>query len=165
LHARRLECRHNQSRAEQPERLWRCWRHGEIEPGAHVVSREALTNKSRRRLEAVIAQPILGGYTIDMHESDFSEATGSECSGDLQPYGIRLPARERDQPFRCYRQRGTRTVRVHAQKERKPGSANAGHPDRHGKPRAELTGAAGSHTSSTRRVRHCWLADIGLAPA
>jgi hypothetical protein len=30
---------------------------------------------------------------------------------------------------------------------------------------AELTGAAGSHTSSTRRVCHCWLADIDLAPA
>src|SRR5262249_49070825 len=30
---------------------------------------------------------------------------------------------------------------------------------------AELTGAAGSHTSSTRRVRYCWLADIDPAPA
>ena len=31
---------------------------------------------------------------------------------------------------------------------------NAGHPDRYEKPRAELTAAAGSHTSSTRRVRY-----------
>jgi hypothetical protein len=31
--------------------------------------------------------------------------------------------------------------------------------------RAELTGAAGSHTSSTPRIRHYWLADIDLAPA
>src|SRR6266566_8613577 len=38
-------------------------------------------------------------------------------------------------------------------------------PDRHEKPRAELTGAAGSHTSSTRRVRHYWLADIDPPPA
>jgi hypothetical protein len=37
LRVKRLECRHNQSRPEQLERLWRCWRHGEIEPGAHVV--------------------------------------------------------------------------------------------------------------------------------
>jgi hypothetical protein len=47
----------------------------------------------------------------------------------------------------------------------KPEKANAGHPDRHEKPRAELTGAAGSHTSSTRRVRQCWLADIDFAAA
>jgi len=40
-------------------------------------------------------------------------------------------------------------------------NANAGHE----KPRAKLTGAAGSYTSSTRRIRHCWLADIGLAAA
>jgi hypothetical protein len=37
--------------------------------------------------------------------------------------------------------------------------ANAGHK----KPRAKLTGAAGNHTSTTRRVRHCWLADIDIA--
>src|SRR5262249_59227849 len=46
--------------------------------------------------------------------------------------------------FRCYRQRGMRTVRVLRNKEseeRKSGNANAGHPDRHEKPRAELTGA------------------------
>src|SRR5947208_12441999 len=49
--------------------------------------------------------------------------------------------------------------------ERKPGNATAGHSGRHGKARAKLTGAAGSYTSSTRRVRHCWLADIDLAPA
>src|SRR6266487_6819583 len=45
------------------------------------------------------------------------------------------------------------------------GNANAERPDRHEKPRAELTGAAGSHTSSTRRVRHYWLADIDPPPA
>src|ERR1700758_1258945 len=45
------------------------------------------------------------------------------------------------------------------------GNANAERPDRHEKPRAEPTGAAGSHTSSTRRIRHYWLADIDLAPA
>src|SRR5258707_2399700 len=70
--------------------------------------------------------------------------------------------------LRCYRQRGTRTVRPLRNKksqERKPGKANAGRPDRHEKARAELTGAAGSHTSSAPRVRHCWLADIDLAPA
>src|SRR5215467_2292658 len=42
------------------------------------------------------------------------------------------------------------------------GNANAGHPNGHEKPRAKLTGAAGSHTSSTRRVRHCWVAEIDL---
>ena len=70
--------------------------------------------------------------------------------------------------LRCYRQRGTRTVRLLRNKksqERKPGNANAGHPDRHEKARAELTGAAGSYTSSAPRVRHCWLANIDLAPA
>src|SRR5258708_16678280 len=70
--------------------------------------------------------------------------------------------------LRCYRQRGTRTVRLLRNKksrERKPENANAGHPDRHEKARSELTGAAGSHTSSAPRVRHCWLADIDLAPA
>jgi hypothetical protein len=68
--------------------------------------------------------------------------------------------------LRCYRQRGTRTVRLLRNKksqERKPGNANAGHPDRHEKARSELTGTAGSHTSSAPRVRHCWLADIDLA--
>src|SRR6266403_3687733 len=49
--------------------------------------------------------------------------------------------------------------------ERKPGNANAGHSGRHEKTRAEITSAAGSHTSSTCGVRHCWLADIDLAPA
>src|SRR5262249_38888110 len=29
---------------------------------------------------------------------------------------------------------------------------------------AQLTGAGGSHTSSTFGVRHCWLANIDLAP-
>src|SRR5947207_12669029 len=56
--------------------------------------------------------------------------------------------------LRCYR-RGTRTVRLLRNKksqERKPGNANAGHPDRHEKARSELTGAAGSHTSSAPRV-------------
>jgi|SRR5215471_6990393 len=43
------------------------------------------------------------------------------------------------------------------------GNANAGHPNGHEEPRAELTGAVGSHTSSTRRVRHCWVAEIDLA--
>src|SRR5262249_44811040 len=46
---------------------------------------------------------------------------------------------------------------------RKPGT-NAGHPGRHEKARAELTGAGGSHTSSTFGVRHCCLANIDLAP-
>src|SRR5438128_2948058 len=45
---------------------------------------------------------------------------------------------------RCYRQRGRRTGRVHAQEKisrRKPGNANAGRPGRHEKAHAELTGA------------------------
>src|SRR6266498_4493807 len=58
--------------------------------------------------------------------------------------------------------RGSRKVCVHGQK---PGNADPGHSGRHEKPRAELTGAAGSHTSSTGRVRHCWLADVDFAPA
>jgi hypothetical protein len=45
------------------------------------------------------------------------------------------------------------------------GNANAERPDRHEKPRAELTGAAGSHTSSTRRVRHYWLRPIASPPS
>jgi hypothetical protein len=46
-----------------------------------------------------------------------------------------------------------------------PGNANARHSGPHAKARAELTGAAGNHTSSTRRVRRCRLADIDLPPA
>src|SRR5262249_29515726 len=71
--------------------------------------------------------------------------------------------------FRCYRQRGTRTgggaMRKQKFRKRKLGNANAGGPDRHEKARAVLTGAGRSHTSRTRRVRHCWLADIDVAPA
>src|SRR6266700_1273751 len=69
---------------------------------------------------------------------------------------------------RCYRQRGRRTGRVHAQEKisrRKPANANAGRPGRHEKAHAELTGAGGNHSPSTCRVRHCWLADVDLAPA
>ena len=57
---------------------------------------------------------------------------------------------------------GSRKVCVHGQK---PGHADPGHSGRHEKPPAELTGAAGSHTSSTGRARHCWLADVDFAPA
>ena len=45
--------------------------------------------------------------------------------------------------------------------QNKNNDANAGHK----KPRTKLTGAAGNHTPSTRRVCHCLLADIGLAAA
>src|SRR6516162_11683062 len=71
-------------------------------------------------------------------------------------------ARERDQTFRCCRLDAAReAVRVRA----KARTANAGNSGRHGKARADLTGAAGGHTSSTRRVCQCWPADIDLAPA
>src|SRR5262245_64909011 len=62
--------------------------------------------------------------------------------------------RERDQLLDVYQQRCTRIVRVHA--------STFG---RHEKARAKLTGAAGTHISSTRRVRHCGLADIDIAAA
>src|SRR5215510_7734837 len=49
--------------------------------------------------------------------------------------------------------------------ESKPRNPNAGHSGQHEKARAELTGAAGSYTSSARRVRHYRLAHMDLAPA
>jgi hypothetical protein len=53
-------------------------------------------------------------------------------------------------------------MRKKKSQERKPGNADAGRPDRHETAHAELTGAGGSHSSSTCRVRHCWLADSTL---
>src|SRR6266851_7178308 len=79
---------------------------------------------------------------------------------------------ELDQALDNYRQRGMRTgppprARKHtAGKEaRKLGNANAAGADRYETAHAKLTGAGGSHSSSIRRVRHCWLADVDLAPA
>src|SRR6516164_7659587 len=71
-------------------------------------------------------------------------------------------ATERHRTFRCYRQDAAReAVRVRA----KARTANAGNSGGHERARAQLTGAAGGHTSSTRRVCYCWPADIDLAPA
>jgi hypothetical protein len=61
--------------------------------------------------------------------------------------------------FDCWRGTGS-TLRCYLQ-HRENNDANAGHE----KPRAKLTGAAGTHISSTRRVRHYWLANIDIAAA
>src|SRR5438874_11864467 len=85
--------------------------------------------------------------------------------GHLQPCGIRLLARERDQPLDVIdsaAREQSAAMRKKKSQERKPGNANAGRPDRHETAHAELTGAGGSHSSSTCRVRHCWLADVAL---
>src|SRR5262245_19659565 len=81
---------------------------------------------------------------------------------------IQLLARERDQPLDVIGSAaGAWSASMRNKKilGKEPRNPNAGHSDRHERARAELTGAAGSYTSSTRRVRHCWLADIDLAPA
>src|SRR5438552_2242394 len=68
---------------------------------------------------------------------------------------------ERDQPLDVIdsaAREQSASMRKKKSQERKPGNANAGPPDRHETAHAELTGAGGSHSSSTCRVRHCWLA-------
>src|SRR5262249_17365102 len=60
------------------------------------------------------------------------------------------------------RWRGTAsTLRCYLCAQHENNDANAGQK----KPRAKLTGVAGTHISSTRRERHSWLADIDIAAA
>src|SRR5438477_7304202 len=78
---------------------------------------------------------------------EFPERT----TGNPEPCRIRLLAREWDKPFEVMRARHENSPRPCAinSRERKPGNANAGNSGRQEKARAELTGAGGSHPSST----------------
>jgi hypothetical protein len=88
--------------------------------------------------------------------------------GNPKDRGFRPLARERDETCdvidSAARQESASCAIKNLRKGRRE-TRNAGHPDRHEKPRAKLTDAAGSHMSSTRRIRHGCLADIGPAPA
>jgi hypothetical protein len=53
------------------------------------------------RFRDIIVQPILVGYTIDTHESEFSEATGSAIRGHSEiMFGVPVVVLGRD-PITC----------------------------------------------------------------
>src|SRR5262249_2603548 len=87
------------------------------------------------------------------------EGASSRPAAPFRPCGP-LPQLSQCRSFRLLARNGF-NIALLSLAQHENNNANAGHK----KPRAKLTGAAGSHTSSTRRIRHCWLADIGLAAA